>query len=139
MLNRYVSQLLRTTRLDNLLMKHIEMSSEIKSLNSDMQMLVYENYNKFISATDTIRSMKSNVDGMDSNMHQLQTIIGTARPLDIQIVQEGYSPVFFFIKHQRCSSVMCLLSHQFCTNTNAFDFFVLFPSMQRKWQIAAQR
>ena len=41
-----------------------------------MQMLVYENYNKFISATDTIRSMKSNVDGMDSNMHELKTVIG---------------------------------------------------------------
>jgi len=41
-----------------------------------MQMLVYENYNKFISATDTIRSMKSNVDGMDSNMQELQSIIG---------------------------------------------------------------
>ncbi len=45
-------------------------------LDSDMQMLVYENYNKFISATDTIRSMKSNVDGMDSNMHELKTVIG---------------------------------------------------------------
>ena len=43
-----------------------------------MQMLVYENYNKFISATDTIRSMKSNVDGMDSNMSELKTVIGTA-------------------------------------------------------------
>ena len=30
---------------------------EIKSLDSDMQTLVYENYNKFISATDTIRKV----------------------------------------------------------------------------------
>ncbi|KAK9813244.1 hypothetical protein WJX72_011382 [[Myrmecia] bisecta] len=72
---RYLNQLLRTTRMDALLLKHIEMTTEIKSLDSDMQMLVYENYNKFISATDTIRSMKSNVDGMDSNMHELKQII----------------------------------------------------------------
>lgn len=38
------------------------MVSEIKSLDSDMQMLVYENYNKFISATDTIRKMKNRVE-----------------------------------------------------------------------------
>jgi hypothetical protein len=31
--------------------------SEIKALDSDMQTLVYENYNKFISATDTIRKV----------------------------------------------------------------------------------
>ena len=29
--------------------------AEIKALDSDMKMLVYENYNKFISATDTIK------------------------------------------------------------------------------------
>jgi hypothetical protein len=46
---------LRGTRLDGLLSKHVEMAAEIKNLDSDMQMLVYENYNKFISATDTIR------------------------------------------------------------------------------------
>lgn len=76
--DRYLSQLFRTTRLDGLLSKHVEMSTEIKFLDSDMQMLVYENYNKFIAATDTIRSMKSNVDGMDSNMNELQAVIGTA-------------------------------------------------------------
>ena len=32
---------------------------EIRSLDSEMQTLVYENYNKFISATDTIRKVNS--------------------------------------------------------------------------------
>jgi Vps51/Vps67 len=73
---RYMRETLRTTHLESLLMKHIEMSTEIKSLDSDMQMLVYENYNKFIYATETIRSMKSNVDGMDANMRELKQLIG---------------------------------------------------------------
>jgi hypothetical protein len=34
-------------------------------------MLVYENYNKFISATDTIKRMKTNIVGMETNMEQL--------------------------------------------------------------------
>eukprot|EP01006_Ploeotia_vitrea_P023471 TRINITY_DN55969_c0_g1_i1.p1 TRINITY_DN55969_c0_g1~~TRINITY_DN55969_c0_g1_i1.p1 ORF type:complete len:728 (-),score=72.07 TRINITY_DN55969_c0_g1_i1:78-1982(-) len=34
-------------------------------------MLVYENYNKFISATDTIRKMKNNVESMEDKMDSL--------------------------------------------------------------------
>ncbi len=77
MLRRYLQHLLRTARLDGLLAKHTEMLSEIKNLDSDMQMLVYENYNRFISATDTVRTMKSNVDGMDSSMQDLEKVTGT--------------------------------------------------------------
>ena len=44
-----------------LLQRSNELSLEIKELESDMQMLVYENYNKFISATDTIQEMKTKV------------------------------------------------------------------------------
>lgn len=73
---RYIDQLLAQTRLPALLQKHLEMSAEIKSLDSDMQMLVYENYNKFISATDTIRIMNSSVDDMDDKMQTLKEVIG---------------------------------------------------------------
>eukprot|EP00249_Psilotum_nudum_P007543 c20645_g1_i1 orf=513-2891(-) len=68
---RYMSSLVRRTNLEGLLQRHVEMAAEIKNLDSDMQMLVYENYNKFISATDTIRRMKENVAGMESDMEQL--------------------------------------------------------------------
>jgi vacuolar protein sorting-associated protein 51 len=39
------------------------MVQEIRAIDSDLQMLVYENYAKFISATDTIKRMKTNVEG----------------------------------------------------------------------------
>ena len=80
MSSRYLQNLLRTTRLDGLLAKHTEMLSEIKTLDSDMQMLVYENYNRFISATDTVRTMKSNVDGMDTSMQDLEQVTGVLHP-----------------------------------------------------------
>ena len=35
-----------------------QMVAQKKSLDSAMQMLVYENYNKFIGATDKMREMK---------------------------------------------------------------------------------
>lgn len=44
-------------------------------------MLVYENYAKFISATDTIRSMKVNVEGMDASMQDLRVRLGAPYPL----------------------------------------------------------
>ena len=43
--------------LTQLMDKENEMVRHIRSLDSDMQTLVYENYNKFIAATETIRYM----------------------------------------------------------------------------------
>ena len=73
---RYTKQMLLNTRLPQLLQKQNQISSEVKTLDSDMQMLVYENYNKFISATDTIRTMKNSVDNMSDKMQTLQKVTG---------------------------------------------------------------
>ncbi|KAL1550291.1 vacuolar protein sorting-associated protein 51 isoform X2 [Salvia divinorum] len=69
--DQYMNLLVQKSSLDGLLQKHVEMASEIKNLDTDLQMLVYENYNKFISATDTIKKMKNNIAGMERNMEQL--------------------------------------------------------------------
>jgi hypothetical protein len=45
--------------LEGLLHKHVDMVTEIKNLDTDLQMLVYENYNKFICATDSIKRCNS--------------------------------------------------------------------------------
>ncbi|KAI9309453.1 exocyst complex component Sec5-domain-containing protein [Cunninghamella echinulata] len=48
----------------------------MREIEGDMKTLVYENYSKFISATDTIRKMKSNVESMESEMDRLNTSMG---------------------------------------------------------------
>jgi len=53
----YLAKLLKERSLTELMDKETEMVRNIKTLDSDMQTLVYENYNKFISATDTIRKV----------------------------------------------------------------------------------
>jgi hypothetical protein len=73
---RHISQMIKTYNVDKLLQEHRGMAREIKNLDSDMQQLVYENYNKFITATDTIRTLKTNVDGMDTDMDNLKAIMG---------------------------------------------------------------
>lgn len=39
-----------------------------------MQKLVYDNYNKFITATETIRVMKADVHGMDPDMEAVRCV-----------------------------------------------------------------
>eukprot|EP00198_Chlamydomonas_reinhardtii_P005800 XP_001695136.1 predicted protein [Chlamydomonas reinhardtii] len=67
-----LANILRIFSLEKLMVEHRNMAREIKNLDSDMQQLVYENYNKFITATDTIRTMKSSVDNMESEMQRLE-------------------------------------------------------------------
>ncbi|XP_024019323.1 vacuolar protein sorting-associated protein 51 homolog [Morus notabilis] len=69
--DQYMNLLVQKSSLEGLLQRHVEMAAEIKNLDTDLQMLVYENYNKFISATDTIKRMKSKIVGMETNMEQL--------------------------------------------------------------------
>jgi hypothetical protein len=75
----FVQALLQEQSMENLLEYDDKMVHEVKNLDTDMQMLVYENYNKFISATDTIRSMKVNVQNMESEMDTLVRNMATIR------------------------------------------------------------
>lgn len=45
---------------------------DTQTLQSEMQTLVYENYNKFITATETIRQMKTDFLMMENEMKKLQ-------------------------------------------------------------------
>ncbi|CAG9323923.1 unnamed protein product [Blepharisma stoltei] len=65
-------ELITSHTLEELLSLENNLSSEIRTLDGNMQTLVYENYNKFISATDTIKSMKSNVEKMEDEMKRLE-------------------------------------------------------------------
>ncbi|XP_030217459.1 vacuolar protein sorting-associated protein 51 homolog [Gadus morhua] len=69
----YLNKLRRECSLGELMDQEGCMVKQIRSLDSDMQTLVYENYNKFISATDTIRKMKNDFKKMEDEMDCLTT------------------------------------------------------------------
>ena len=48
---------------------------EIRNLEGEMQTLVYDNYNKFISATDTVKSVKKKIDAMEEELGKLKTSV----------------------------------------------------------------
>ncbi|XP_041035847.1 vacuolar protein sorting-associated protein 51 homolog [Carcharodon carcharias] len=69
----YLNKLRKECSLAELMEGEAEMVKHIRALDSDMQTLVYENYNKFISATDTIRKMKNDFKKMEDEMDCLAT------------------------------------------------------------------
>ncbi|CAG5877346.1 unnamed protein product [Menidia menidia] len=69
----YLNKLRRECSLAELMDQETCMVKQIRALDSDMQTLVYENYNKFISATDTIRKMKNDFKKMEDEMDCLTT------------------------------------------------------------------
>jgi len=70
---RYFDSMVTSGQLPDLVKRSANLDSEIRSLDAEMQALVYRNYSKFIHATDVIKEMKSSIDGLDADLVQLQT------------------------------------------------------------------
>ena len=87
----YVDDLLRHRPMRELLDDDARLVAQKRSLDSDMQMLVYENYAKFITATDMIRKMKQNVEGMEAEMSSLVTSMAAIRA-STSAIEEQLTP-----------------------------------------------
>ncbi|XP_052862524.1 vacuolar protein sorting-associated protein 51 homolog isoform X1 [Anopheles cruzii] len=69
--DRYLQKLLKECSLKQIMDTEAGIVRQTQTLHSDMQTLVYENYNKFISATDTIRKMKTEMNLLETEMNLL--------------------------------------------------------------------
>lgn len=67
----FLTENLNNGKIQDLIKIDKQYSKELSSYDSDMQSLVYENYTKFISATDTIKNMKTHIDEMETEMKSL--------------------------------------------------------------------
>ena len=67
----FLRRTLEECSVQDLVVESNKFESEISDLDGEMQNLVYDNYTKFISATDTIRQMKRNVENMEQEMQSL--------------------------------------------------------------------
>ncbi|XP_045133985.1 vacuolar protein sorting-associated protein 51 homolog isoform X2 [Portunus trituberculatus] len=66
----------RQSSLKQLLEHESELVSEIQSLDSDCQTLVYDHYDKFIAAADIVRKMKEGSVSMEAQITRLQENMG---------------------------------------------------------------
>ncbi|XP_045494005.1 vacuolar protein sorting-associated protein 51 homolog [Colias croceus] len=68
----YLECIMRCATLRQMLDKEAEVINQSQFLQSEMQTLVYENYNKFISATETVRKMRTDFQIMQEEMDKLR-------------------------------------------------------------------
>eukprot|EP01033_Poteriospumella_lacustris_P016192 gene16193-11584_t len=71
----FVRGLLVQEPMEGLVMKDAEIVNDIRNLDGEMQKLVYDNYHKFITATETIKDMKNDVLSMDPDMHTVRATL----------------------------------------------------------------
>ncbi|XP_045133984.1 vacuolar protein sorting-associated protein 51 homolog isoform X1 [Portunus trituberculatus] len=72
----YVQKTIKESSLKQLLEHESELVSEIQSLDSDCQTLVYDHYDKFIAAADIVRKMKEGSVSMEAQITRLQENMG---------------------------------------------------------------
>jgi len=84
----FVNKLVKEGSLSQLMSQEKEIVNQIKGLDSDMQTLVYENYNKFIAATDTIRKMRVDFKSMEEEMDQLAESMSSITKFSNQISEK---------------------------------------------------
>lgn len=68
---RVFEGLLKTQTLKNLVQTNLEIQAEIKSLDHDVQSLVFENYSKFISSIDVVKKMREEVEKTQKDLDRL--------------------------------------------------------------------
>ncbi|KAF2018287.1 hypothetical protein BU24DRAFT_168004 [Aaosphaeria arxii CBS 175.79] len=69
--NGFVDNILATSGLSGVLKVEADLISQIRNLDSDRKSLVYDNYSKLLSATSTIRKMRTNMDPLAPTTHTL--------------------------------------------------------------------
>jgi vacuolar protein sorting-associated protein 51 len=78
-----------TSSVHTLLETEEQLALQVRTLDSTMQTLVYENYSKFIDATDAIRSIGVNVnanqDGLNRLVHDMEGATLKARQIEDEL------------------------------------------------------
>ncbi|KAK0721463.1 Vps51/Vps67-domain-containing protein [Apiosordaria backusii] len=71
----YLSQLLESSSLSDLLQTYTRILSEIRALDAEKKALVYDNYSKLITATETIRKMRTTMDPLNPMAGTLDLVV----------------------------------------------------------------
>eukprot|EP00918_Siedleckia_nematoides_P081186 GHVU01178097.1.p1 GENE.GHVU01178097.1~~GHVU01178097.1.p1 ORF type:complete len:309 (+),score=47.52 GHVU01178097.1:519-1445(+) len=72
----YMSRVMAQSGVQELLETSNKLSEEIRAYDSDIQMLVYENYSKFIDGTDAIKQLRGRIESMEGDMAMVTRLVG---------------------------------------------------------------
>lgn len=111
---RYFDGMISSGQLPELVKRANDLDAEVKDLDGDMQMLVYENYSKFIRATDVIKQMKFTIEGLEPDLKCLDGNISRITKYQEKVedgVSSRASQIEGFLKQQRvCRKLQVLFS-----------------------------
>ncbi|CAI2306426.1 unnamed protein product [Caenorhabditis sp. 36 PRJEB53466] len=77
----YMVKILKEKSLNELVKEEESMVSAVRRLDSDVHQIVYENYNKFLTATNTVRKIQDEFTQLDSEMKSLSQSMQTISSL----------------------------------------------------------
>ena len=72
-------ELLRTRNLKALVQANLGIQAEIKSIDHDVQSLVFENYSKFISSIEVVKKMRQEIEKTEDDLDMLEQSIDKIR------------------------------------------------------------
>ena len=85
----YISSVLATQSLSSILKAESSLINEIKGLDGERKALVYDNYSKLITATDTIRKMRANMDPLTPTTGTLGMSVGYIAETAAKLAEKG--------------------------------------------------
>lgn len=71
----YLKEFVRDRTLVQVIEKNNELFTESKALDNDQQTLVYENYSKFMAASDTLSELHKQMSALDSDLADLKSSV----------------------------------------------------------------
>lgn len=89
--DKYLREVLQAYTLKDLVSEKDKLRTQAKALDEDMKTLVYDNYHKFVIATETINEIQVRATSAEDEMAQLGTMVAAAahRSDDIGAALEG--------------------------------------------------
>lgn len=77
--------LLKTQNLKSLVQTNLEIQANIKSLDHDVQSLVFENYSKFISSIEVVKKMRQELEKTENDLEKLSASIENIKTVSSKI------------------------------------------------------
>lgn len=81
----YVHEFLKQSTIQNLIEKNNKLQTEIKTQDQEIQNLVFDNYNKFISSIDTVKRMKTEIINVEQKMKTLEDTMNKITEIALNI------------------------------------------------------
>ena len=72
----YFRNFIKPKKIDELIAADNKLFSEVRNLESEKHVLVTQNYKKFVSATETINTIKSSLINFENDLLNLQGKVG---------------------------------------------------------------